>query len=52
MVNTGIFRGASCFGLHKKFTNMLDSCTYYHLLEGTFPLEVVTKIDPDQVDAS
>ena len=38
----------SCIPLLKKFTQMLDSCIYY-LLRGIFPLELVTKINPDQV---
>lgn len=36
--------------LLKKFSHMLNSCTY-NLLKGTFPLELVTKIKPDQAGA-
>lgn len=37
--------------LNKKFTYMLDSSTYY-LLQGIIPLELLTKINPDQVEGN
>ena len=30
---------SSCIVLHKKFTHMFHSCSYYYLLEGIFPFE-------------
>ena len=38
--------------LNKKFTDILDLCTYYYLLEWVFPFELVAQINLDHVWAN
>lgn len=38
--------------LHKKFTHMIILRAYYYLLDRIVPLELLTKINPNQVGAN